>query len=68
MRKEEKFFTNKGKRLTKDVAEKLLKKGRVHMTKLRSEKKGTEYDADIVMEDTGGKYVNFRLEFPEKKA
>ena len=38
------------------------------MTKLRSEKKGTEYDADIVMEDTGGKYVNFRLEFPEKRS
>ena len=68
LRKEDKFFTGKGKRLTKDVAEKLLKKGRVHMTKLRSEKKGTEYDADIVMEDTGGKYVNFRLEFPEKRS
>ena len=68
LRKEEKFFTRKGKQLTKDVAEKLLKNGRVHMTKLRSEKKGTEYDADIVMEDTGGKYVNFRLEFPEKRA
>ncbi len=32
-----------------------------------SEKKGIMYDATIVMEDTGGKYVNFRLEFGKKK-
>ena len=61
--KDNKFFASKGKRITKRVAERLLQDGRVHMTKLHSEKKGTDYDATIVMEDTGGKYVNFRLEF-----
>ena len=64
--KDNKFFSSKGKQITRRVAEKLLKNGRVHMTKLHSEKKGTDYDADIVMEDTGGKYVNFRLEFDRK--
>ena len=64
--KDNRFFTGKGKQLTKRIVEKLLKDGRVHMTKLHSEKKGTDYDADVVMEDTGGKYVNFRLEFNRK--
>ena len=64
--KNDRFFKSKGKNLNKSVAEKLLKNGRVHMTKLRSEKTGREYDADIVMEDTGGKYVSFRLEFDPK--
>ncbi len=36
------------------------------MTGLYSEKKGIFYDATIVMEDTGGKYVNFKLEFDKK--
>ena len=65
--KENRFFTSKGKQITKRVAEKLLKDGRIHMTNLHSEKKGTDYDATVVMEDTGGKYVNFRLEFDRKK-
>lgn len=38
------------------------------MTGLFSEKKGILYDATIVMEDTGGKYVNFKLEFDKKGA
>ncbi len=25
------------------------------------------YDAVVLLDDTGGKYVNFRLEFPAKK-
>ncbi|MBQ9347221.1 MAG: DNA topoisomerase III, partial [Oscillibacter sp.] len=64
--KDNKFFSSKGKQITKRVAEKLLRDGCVHMRKLHSEKKGTDYDATIVMEDTGGKYVNFRLEFDRK--
>ena len=64
--KDNRFFASKGKQITKRIAEKLLKDGRVHMTKLHSEKKGTDYDATVVMEDTGGKYVNFRLEFDRK--
>jgi DNA topoisomerase-3 len=41
----------------------LLKNGRVHMTGLYSERTGGTYDADVVMDDTGGKFVKFKLEF-----
>ena len=33
------------------------------MKNLYSPKTQKTYDARIIMEDTGGKYVNFRLEF-----
>lgn len=66
--KENPYFKSKRKELTKQVAAALLKDGRVKMTGLYSEKKGGTYDATIVMEDTGDRYVNFKLEFPPKKA
>ena len=65
--KENPYFKSKRKELTKKVAAALLKDGKVKMTGLYSEKKGIMYDATVVMEDTGGKYVNFRLEFGKKK-
>lgn len=65
--KENPYFKSKRKELTKKVVAALLKDGKVKMTGLYSEKKGIMYDATIVMEDTGGKYVNFRLEFDKKK-
>ena len=52
--------------VTKAVAAALLKDGRVKMKGLYSEKKGILYDGTIVMEDTGGRYVNFKLEFEGK--
>lgn len=66
--KDNKYFQAKRKELTKKVAAALLKHGKVKMTGLFSEKKGILYDATIVMEDTGGKYVNFKLEFDRKGA
>ncbi|MDE6902690.1 MAG: DNA topoisomerase 3 [Lachnospiraceae bacterium] len=65
--KENPYFKSKRKELTKKTAAALLKKGKVKMTGLYSEKKGIFYDATIVMEDTGGRYVNFKLEFDHKK-
>lgn len=65
--KDNKYFQAKRKELTKKVAAALLKHGKVKMTGLFSEKKGILYDATIVMDDTGGKYVNFKLEFDKKK-
>ena len=65
--KDNKFFTGKKKTLTKTVAAALLKEGRVSMSGLYSEKTGRAYDAVVVLDDTGGKYVNFKLEFPAKK-
>ena len=37
------------------------------MSGLFSEKKGTTYDAVVVLDDTGEKYVRFKLEFPKRK-
>lgn len=65
--KQNKYFESKRKELTKKVAAALLKDGRVHMTGLFSEKKGILYDAFILLDDTGGQYVNFKLEFDQKK-
>ena len=61
--KNDRFFTGKRKELTKAVAASLLKNGRVRMTGLFSEKKGVFYDATVVLDDDGGKYVRFKLEF-----
>ena len=65
--KDNKFFSGKKKSITKSVAAVLLKEGRVSMSGLYSEKTGNTYDAVVVLDDTGGKYVNFKLEFPAKK-
>ena len=67
MWKNDRFFTNKQKERTKSKAAALLKKGRVKMSGLFSEKKGTTYDAVVVLDDTG-KYVNYKLEFEPRKA
>ncbi len=65
--KENPYFKSKRKELTKAVAKAFLKDGKAGMKGLYSEKKGKTYDATIVMEDTGEKYVKFKLEFPQKK-
>ena len=66
MWKNDRFFTGKHKELTRKIAAVLLKHGRVHMKDLFSEKKGVLYDATIVLDDTGGKYVRYKLEFDKK--
>jgi DNA topoisomerase-3 len=65
--KNDRFFTRKRKELTRKAAAALLKNGRVPMTGLFSEKKGVLYDATVVMEDTGEKFVRFKLEFDNTK-
>lgn len=65
MWKNDRFFKDKHKELTKSAATALLKKGRVKMSGLFSEKKGTTYDAIVVLADTG-RYVNYTLEFEKK--
>ena len=66
--KENRFFSTKKKSLTKTMAAALLKEGRVSVSGLYSEKTGKTYDATVVLDDTGGKYVNFKLEFPARKS
>lgn len=61
--RDNRFFAAKKKELTTSIATVLLKDGRVPMKGLFSPKTGKTYDAIVVMDDTGGHYVNFKLEF-----
>ena len=65
--KNDRFWTSRKKELTKKMAADLLKKGRTTVKGMWSEKKGDTYDATVVMEDTGEKFVKFKLEFPKRK-
>lgn len=58
-----KFFASKKKKLTKKIAKELLDKGWCRVTGLYTPKKPQLYDAIIRLDDTGGKYVSFRMEF-----
>lgn len=65
--KNDRFWVSRKKELTKKMAADLLKKGRINVKGMWSEKKGRAYDATVVMEDTGENIIKFRLEFPKKK-
>lgn len=65
--KNDRFWTSRKKELTKKMAADLLSKGKTKVKGLYSEKKDTTYDAVIVMEDTGGKYINFKTELAKGK-
>lgn len=64
--KDNRFFSSKKKSITKSIAASLLKEGHVSVSGCYSEKTGKTYDAIVVLDDTGDKYVNFKLEFPAK--
>lgn len=66
MWKDDRFWKDKKKALTADIATKLLADGKAHVSGLTSGKTGKKYDADVLLADTG-KYVNYRLDFPDKK-
>ena len=61
------FFAAKKKELTTAIASSLLKEGQAFVKGLYSPKSGKTYDAAIVLEDSDGPYVNFKLEFPQKR-
>ena len=65
--KNDRFWTSRKKELTKKMATDLLKKGRTNVKGMWSEKKQATYDAAVILDDTGGKYINFKLEFPKKR-
>ncbi|HAT4330898.1 TPA: DNA topoisomerase III [Clostridium perfringens] len=62
MWKEDKFFKDKGKKLSKAGAKSLLAGKKVKMTGLKKKDGTGTYDAYVVLNDTG-KYVNFKLDF-----
>jgi len=65
--KQDRFWASHKKELTKKMAADLLKKGRTSVKGMWSEKKGTTYDATVVLGDTDGKFVKFKIEFPKKR-
>ncbi len=65
--KDDRFWTSRKKVLTAKMAADLLKKGRILVKGMWSEKKGVTYDAAVLLDDTGEKYVHYKLEFQKKK-
>ena len=64
--KDDRFWTSRKKVLTTRMAADLLKKGRILVKGMWSEKKGVTYDAAVLLDDTGEKYVHYKLEFQKK--
>ena len=64
--KDDRFWISRKKVLTAKMAADLLKKGRVQVKGMWSEKKGVAYDAAVLLDDTGEKYVHYKLEFQKK--
>ena len=65
--KEDRFWTSRKKVLTAKMAADLLKKGRILVKGMWSEKKGVTYDAAVLLDDTGEKYVHYKLDFQKEK-
>ena len=63
MWEDNKFFSSKKKKLTKKIAAELLDKGWCRVTGLYTPKRPQLYDAVIRLDDTGSKYVSFKMEF-----
>ncbi|HBF4280932.1 TPA: DNA topoisomerase III [Clostridioides difficile] len=64
--KEDKFFQNRGKKLTKSMVKNLLKDGNVKVKGFKKKDGSGSYDA-IVNMDIKEKWVNFSLQFENKK-
>jgi DNA topoisomerase-3 len=65
MWKNDRFFEQRKKAFTPKIAAALLKNGKAKVKDLYSEKTGKTYDATVLLADTGGKYVNCRVERKE---
>ncbi len=64
--KENRYLSGMKKKIDKKMAKELLKTGRSHAKDLYSEKKGQNFEADILMKIEDGR-VNFSLEFPKRE-
>jgi len=60
--KNDKFFTNAKKELTAKIISEILKNGRAKVNGLYSPQYNRNYDAYVILKDTGGKWVNFERE------
>ena len=62
MWKNDRFFEERRKVFTPKIAAVLLKDGKAKVKGLYSMKTGKTYDGTVLLADTGGKYVNYRVE------
>ncbi len=62
MWKNDRFFEERKTAFTPKLAAALLKSGKAKVKGLYSPKTGKTYDGTVLLADTGGKYVNYRIE------
>ena len=67
MWKNDRFFEDRKVTFSPKIAAALLKSGKVKVKGLYSPKTGKTYDGTVILADTGGKYVNYKIELPKKK-
>ena len=66
MWKNDRFFEDRKVTFSAKIAAAFLKSGKAKVKGLYSPKTGKTYDGTLVLADTGGKYVNYRVELPKK--
>ena len=62
MWKNDRFFEERKTAFSPKIAAALLKSGKAKVKGLYSPKTGKTYDGTVLLADTGGKYVNYRIE------
>ena len=67
MWKNDRFFEERKVTFSPKIASALLKDGKAAVKKLYSPKTGKTYEGTVLLADTGGKYVNYRVELPKKR-
>ena len=67
MWKNDRFFEERKTAFSPKIAAELLKSGKAKVKKLYSPKTGKTYDGTILLADTGGKYVNYRITISRDK-
>ena len=67
MWKNDRFFEERKTAFSPKIAAELLKSGKAKVKKLYSLKTGKTYDGTILLADTGGKYVNYRITISRDK-
>lgn len=61
------FFNKIGKRMTKQIAEKLVRDGRVKLKDCRSQKTGKTYNAAVLLETENDGRPRFKMEFEDRR-
>ena len=67
MWKNDRFFEERKTVFTRSIAAALLKSGKATVKKLYSPKTGKTYDGTVLLADTGGKYVNYKVTISKDK-